>query len=138
MLELTFNQAQLPDGSTAAMYGSLISLDEKAISQAADGRIVANNKTSSDRLKFIAIGTGAGLLIGKLLDKNLIVGGLLGAAAGYIYSEFSKDKVQSMDVTVPAGTQFGVRLDQTMAYNASPTYIAARAAYRHMALSQVP
>jgi hypothetical protein len=138
MLDLTFQEVQLPDGQKARLTGSLISLDDKAVTQSADGRLVANNKTSSDRLKFIAIGTGAGLIIGKLLDKNLIVGGLLGAAAGYIYSEFSKDKVQSTDVTVPAGTVFGVRLEQNLAYNASHAYVTARADYNRRALSKVP
>ena len=138
MLDLTFQEAQLPDGRTARMTGSLISLDDKTVTQSSDGSLIANNKTSSDRLKFIAIGTGAGLIIGKLLNKNLIVGGLLGAAAGYIYSEISKDKVQSMDVTVPAGTVFGVRLDQNLAYNASHAYVIARADYRRMASGQAP
>lgn len=130
MLDLTFQKAQLLDGSKSGMAGSLISLDEKSVTQSADGRLIANNKTSNDRLKFIAIGTGAGLIIGKLLDKDLVVGGLLGAAAGYIYSEISKDKVSAMDVTVPAGTEFGVRLDQNMTYHASYTDAAARADYR--------
>lgn len=138
MLELTFHQALMPDRRTARMTGSLISLDEKTVTQSSDGRLIANDKTSSDRLKFIAIGTGAGLIIGKLLDKNLIVGGLLGAAAGYIYSEFSKDKVTSTNVTVPAGTVFGVRLDQDLAYNASYAYINARADYRRIAWDNVP
>lgn len=130
MLDLTFQHAKLPDGLKAGIAGSLISLDDKTVTRSSDGRLIATNATSSDRLKFIAIGTGAGLIVGKLLKKDLIVGGLLGAAAGYIYSEFSKDKVTSMDVTVPAGTVFGVRLDHDLTYNASHTYVAARAAYR--------
>ncbi|MHB9106276.1 MAG: copper amine oxidase N-terminal domain-containing protein [Armatimonadota bacterium] len=138
MLDLTFQEARLPDGRKAGLTGSLISLDEKTVTPLSDGRLIANNKTSSDRLKFIAIGTGAGLIIGKLLDKNLIAGGVLGAAAGFIYSEISKDKVKSMDVTVPAGTVFGVRLDHDLAYNASHAYVTARADYRRMASGQTP
>lgn len=138
MLDLAFQQAQLPDGLKVTMNGSLISLDEKTVTASSDGRLIANNKTSNDRLKFIAIGTGAGLIIGKLLDKNLIAGGLLGAAAGYLYSEISKDKVQATDVTVPAGTVFGVRLDRDLAYNASHAYVVARADYRRTAALQAP
>ncbi|HEY3416948.1 MAG TPA: copper amine oxidase N-terminal domain-containing protein [Armatimonadota bacterium] len=138
MLDLTFREAQLPDGRKAGITGSLISLDDKSVTRSSDGRLIANDKTSNDRLKFIAIGTGAGLIIGKLLDKNLIAGGLLGAAAGYIYSEYHKDKVKSMDVTVPEGTTFGVQLNQTLAYNASHAYVAARADYRRTAAANVP
>ncbi|MHB9131209.1 MAG: copper amine oxidase N-terminal domain-containing protein [Armatimonadota bacterium] len=138
MIDLSFQNALLPDGRKARMTGSLISLDDKSVTQSSDGRLVANSKTSSDRLKFIAIGTGAGLIIGKLLKQNVIVGGLLGAAAGYIYSEISKDKVKSMDVTVPAGTEFGVRLDHDLAYNASQAFVAARADYRRSASIQTP
>lgn len=132
MIELTFQGSQLPNGVKTAITGSLISLDDKSVTQT-DGRIIAKDKTNKDTLKFIAIGTGAGLLIGKLLDKNLFTGGLLGAAAGYIYSEINKDSVKSMDVTVPVGTEFGVRLDRAIAYTASPDYLAARADYLRQA-----
>lgn len=132
MLELTFQSAQLPNGMNTAITGSLISLDEKSVTQA-DGRIIAKDKTNKDSLKFIAIGTGAGLLIGKLLDENLFIAGLLGAAAGYVYSEINKDSVKSMDVAVPAGTQFGIRLDRAIAYTASKEYVAARADYLRQA-----
>lgn len=138
MLELTFHQAQLPDGRRAAMSGSLISLDSTTVTRSGDGRLSATNAKANDRLKFIAIGTGAGLIIGKLLDKNLIVGGLLGAAAGYIYSQVNKDKVTAADVTVLAGTEFGVRMERNLVYNASQNYIDARADYRRTAVNTVP
>lgn len=38
---------------------------------------------------------------------------LLGAAAGYLYSELRKDQAKTMMVMVPAGNEFSVRLDQT-------------------------
>jgi hypothetical protein len=130
MLELTFSIAQFPDGRTVRMAGSVISLDEKSITQSSDGRLIANNKTSNTHMKFMAMGTGAGLIIGQLLHKNLIVGGLLGAGAGYVYSETRKDKVKLMDVTVPAGTEFGVRLEQDLMYDASHDYVTTRGDYR--------
>ena len=128
MLDMTFQQAQLPDGRTASINGSLISLDEKTV-KTENGRLVAVNKKSNDRLKFIAVGAGAGLIIGKLLDKNLITGGLLGALAGYIYSEVTTDKAVERDVVVPQGTEFGVVLDSDLVYTANYDYVTARAEY---------
>jgi hypothetical protein len=91
MLDLSFDEAVLPNGSKATIYGSLISLDDESVTRTVDGRLQAKDKPTKDnRLKMIGIGTGAGLIIGKLLDQNLIVGGLLGAAAGYFYNEYTK------------------------------------------------
>lgn len=102
------------------------------------GVLLPSIKKTNERLKFIAIGTGAGLVIGQLLKKNLIVGGLLGAAAGYLYNEFGRDHVKSLDVAVPAGTEFGVRLDHELVYNASQAYVLARAEYLKQASVNAP
>jgi hypothetical protein len=106
----------------------LISLDEKSVTEK-DGHLIAKDKATSDSLKFIAIGTGAGLIIGKLTDNNMIISGLIGAAAGYLYSTTTKDGTKTADVTVSKGTLFGVRLDQVLSFNASPSFVASRTAY---------
>jgi hypothetical protein len=129
VLALTFQEALLPDGLKVPITGSLISLDEKSVTQGADGHLVAKDTAATDTLKFIAIGTGAGLLIGKLTDKNVLTSGLIGAAAGYLYSTTTKDGTKTMDVTVKEGTAFGVRLEQPTQYNTTPTFAAARTAY---------
>ena len=130
ILDLGFYHARLPDGSRATIDGSLISLDDKSVTRSPDGRLVATTKPTKDnRLKMIGIGAGAGLIIGKLLDQNLIVGGLLGGAAGYFYNEFTKDKVKPKDVVVSQGTEFGVRMDRDVTYSAPEAFVAARYAY---------
>jgi len=130
ILDLSFREARLPDGRRVTTDGSLISLDDKSVTRAADGRLVATVKPTKDnRLKMIGIGAGAGLIIGKLLDKNLIMGGLLGAAAGYLYNEYTKDEVKPTDVVVNAGTVFGVRIDRDVSYNAPAAFAVARQAY---------
>lgn len=130
ILDLSFREAWLPDGTRVTLDGSLISLDDKSVTRSADGRLVATVESDSgDRMKMIGIGAGAGLLIGKLLDENVIVGGLLGAAAGYFYNQYTRDQVRPTDVAVKPGTVFGVQMDRDVTYNALSTYIAARAAY---------
>jgi hypothetical protein len=130
ILDLQFRQARLPAGSIVTIDGSLISLDDKSVTRSADGRLVTTVKPTKDnRLQMIGIGVGAGLLIGKLLDQNLIIGGLLGGAAGYLYNEYTKDKVPPTDVVVAPGTIFGVRMDRDVRYGAPQTYVAARDEY---------
>lgn len=132
ILDLNFNQARLPGGQTVRITGSLISLDDQTVTRTADGRLVAKaTPSSNNRLKMIGIGTGAGLIIGKLLDKSLIVGGLLGAAAGYLYDQYTTKDAPARDVVVNPGTVFGVRMDRAVRYNAPEAYVTARTAYRN-------
>ncbi|MHB9106275.1 MAG: copper amine oxidase N-terminal domain-containing protein [Armatimonadota bacterium] len=125
MLDVSFRQVTQPNGQKTLLRGSVVSLDPKSVSQTSDGRIQARDTKSRDRLQFIAIGTGAGLIIGKL-TKHTLVGGVLGAVAGYIYSEYGN---KPEDVTVKAGTIFGVRLDSDLAFNTNSTFATARYAY---------
>ena len=134
MLDVSFSQVLLANGQKLPAEGSLISLDEKN-TQMSNGRLVATptNRKSGDRTKFIAIVAGAGLVLGKL-TKHTLEGALLGALAGYLYSE-SQNKVQPTDVAVAAGSVFGVRLDRELAYSASRAFVAARDRYRRVALA---
>ncbi|MDD3925109.1 MAG: copper amine oxidase N-terminal domain-containing protein [bacterium] len=127
MVDVAFTEAKLPDGRTVKIAGSIVSLDAASVTKSSDGRLTAVDKTGSERLKFIAIGAGAGLLIGKLTKSNTTTSGLLGAAAGYLYSEINK--TQAADVTVAAGTAFGVRLDNALTYNAGLVFVDARMNY---------
>ena len=124
MLDLAFQRVVLPDGHVIATQGSLVSLDEKTVMQTSDGRLAARNK--SNQLKFIGIGAAGGLVLGKL-TKHTVVGTLLGAAAGYLYSENSKKKMKPTDVSVAAGTEFGVQLNSQLTYNPSRAFVVARA-----------
>ncbi len=127
MVDVVFTEAQLPDGRTAKIAGSVVALDAASVTKSSDGRLTAVDKTGSERLKFIAIGAGAGMLIGKLTKSNTTTSSLLGAAAGYIYSEINK--TQAADVTVAAGTTFGIRLDRAVTYNAGLAFVDARMNY---------
>lgn len=128
MLDLDFRTMRLPDGQNVRVQGSLIALDDSDITQTSDGRLVAKNK-KSDRMKFIGYGAGAGLLIGLLTDKT-VEGLLLGAVAGYLYSQTRKDKDRLSDVTLKEGTEFGVRLDSAVAYNAPRRFYDSQRNYR--------
>lgn len=125
MLNLAFRTIVLPNGRRIHTDGSLVSLDEKMVKQTSDGRLVVTNKDNKNRLKFIGIGAAGGLVLGKL-TKHTVEGTLLGAAAGYLYSEYDKKKIQPGDVSVAAGTEFGVQLNSQLAYNPSRASVLAR------------
>ncbi len=128
MLNLAFNRVILPDGHSYNTEGTLVSLDEKTVKQTSDGRLVMRSDNKNNQLKFIGIGAAGGFLLGTL-TKHTVAGTLLGAAAGYFYAQNDKQKNQPTDVSVAAGTEFGVELNQQLAYNPSRSFITARGEY---------
>jgi hypothetical protein len=138
MLDLGFRDVILVSGERLRAQGSLISLDEKN-TQMSNGRLVATpaNRSSSDRTKFIAIGAGAGLILGKL-TKHTLEGTLLGALGGYLYSESQRKKAAvPTNVAVAAGAEFGVRLDRALSYTPGRAFVLARDSYLHPQLLPV-
>ncbi len=66
-------------------------------------------------------------MLGRL-TKHTIEGTLLGAAAGYFYSESTK-KVKPTDVTIDEGVEFGVELNHQLEYSPSRSFVTARDNY---------
>jgi hypothetical protein len=116
-LDVDFRRIFFPDGSSQAINASLYSLSGKAVKRS-DGRLVATADKGKDRLKFIGIGAGAGLIVGTLTKQNTLLSLLLGAGAGYLYNEVG-NKPKPGDVNLKEGQEFGVRLDSQLAYNDS-------------------
>ena len=128
MLNLAFREVVLPDGHRISTTGSLVSLDEKLVKQTSDGRLTVRDKNNNNQLKFIGIGAAGGFLLGKL-TKHTLEGTLLGAVAGYFYSDYDKNKLQPTDVSIAAGTEFGVQLNRQLAYNPTRTFVVAHEDY---------
>jgi hypothetical protein len=118
IIDVDFRTLRTPDGRSYPITGSLTSLDSKNVRRTADGRLEARSSSSSkDRTKFIGYGAGAGAIIGALSGGDLLTSGLLGAAAGFLYGELTKDKQrngQYSDVSLKSGTEFGVALDRPL------------------------
>lgn len=109
-IDVGFVSAELSGGARVPIQGQLISLDDKSVRvDRSTGRLVATGRKNP--AKFIAIGAGAGLIIGQLAGKHAVVGGILGAAAGYLYGQNQTKPAVGKDVQVPAGTRFGIVLD---------------------------
>ena len=120
MVDVDFRTLQLPDGQRYRITGSPIGLDDNSVQRSDNGRLVARSSSSKNKTKFIAYGAGAGFLISTLTGGGSLKGALLGAAAGYLYGQFSKSKANGREVVLKPGTEFGVRLDQRVAL--APTW----------------
>ncbi len=131
VLDLRFRRAFLPDNSAVDMHGQLISLDNDTVTNT-NGRITAKgSKGGNSSLKVIGIGAGAGFIVGKLLKKNGLVTGVLGALGGFLYDR-SKNKDSAADAKLAAGTRIGVRLTAPVTYRDSTNYYQARSNFVHL------
>lgn len=116
VLDVDFRRIVFPNGDSRALDAGLISLDNKSISRSSEGRLEAKGRNEgSERLKWVGIGAGAGLLISTLTKGNTLVDTLLGAGAGYLYNELQRKGASN--VNLKAGTEMGVRLNRSLAFN---------------------
>jgi hypothetical protein len=108
-----FIAAELPSGATVALNGQLTGLDSASVAtDPVTGNLIGTTEARKTNWKFIAYGAGAGLILGELLGDKARLGALLGAAAGYLYGRQNEVAV-GKNVVVPAGTRFGVLLEQS-------------------------
>jgi hypothetical protein len=114
VLDVDFRTIVFPGGDRRPIEAGLYSLDGKSV-KTSDGRLVATADKSKDRLKWVGIGAGAGLVIGTLTKGNALVDTLLGAGAGFLANELGNKKPG--DVNLKSGSEFGVRLDRQVAFN---------------------
>jgi hypothetical protein len=110
-LGLDFRTLQLPSGRRIVIAGSPTGLDAKSVKTTSSGRLVATSHSKNNTGKYVAYGAAGGLLIGSLLGKN-VVGGLLGAGAGYLLGKNKDKKAEHRDVVLKEGQKLGVRLDR--------------------------
>jgi hypothetical protein len=108
-----FISAMLPSGATVAIDGRLTGLDSASVMTDTSGNLKGTTEGRKTNWKFIAYGAGAGLILGEILADKATLGAILGAAAGYLYGK-RQDVAVGKNVVVPAGTSFGVLLEQTV------------------------
>ena len=113
VLGLEFDRIRLPDGRTAPLDGALIGLDSKYVEES-NGRIVAKTAGKNDNLTYVGYGAGAGVLLSILGKGDLLTNALIGGALGFLFGEIQKDRNKSQNVTLDAGTKFGVRLERDL------------------------
>jgi hypothetical protein len=115
VLDVDFRRIIFPGGDSRTISASLTSLDSKDITRSSSGRLMATSRKGDERLKWVGIGAGAGLLIGTVTRGNALVDALLGAGAGYLYNELQRKGAGN--VNLRPGTEMGVRFDRQFAFN---------------------
>jgi hypothetical protein len=116
VIDVDFRRIVMPGGESRTIDGQLYSLNGKDVERR-DGRLVAKSNGGNDRLKWVGIGAGAGVLLGTLTKGNPLLDAVLGAGAGYLYNELQNKNKKSGDVSLKEGTEFGIRLDRAVDFN---------------------
>lgn len=115
-LDLDFDRITLPNGRSYSIVGSPFGLDSKSVAHQ-NGRLVAKpGSKGPNRLTYVGIGAGAGLLVNVLTGrKGTLLDTLLGAGLGYGAGSLIKNGKSVRDVELKSGTNMGVRLDRRLA-----------------------
>ena len=114
VIGLEFDRVRLPNGNVYAIDGSLIGLDAKSVIN--DNGTLRARQDAPDDLKYVGYGAAAGILVALVTDGNILTDGLIGGALGYLFGRTQVDSTKYNDVSLKAGTEFGVRLDEDLTF----------------------
>jgi len=111
VLDLAFDRIVFPDGTTKAIDGSLISLDHQYAMAGDDGVYEAQDSGMTfNRMVYAGYGPSGGMLVGVMDDQPLDASTLQADKAN-IESQIPEDENQMVEVSIPAGTQVGIRIN---------------------------
>jgi hypothetical protein len=115
-LDLSFDRVTLPNGHSYSISGTPIALDSKSVTRQ-NGRLVAKpGHSGPNRLTYVGIGAGAGLLVNVLGHrKGTLTDVLIGAGLGYGAGALIKNGGGARDVDLKAGSTMGVSLTRNLA-----------------------
>jgi hypothetical protein len=106
-----FRSLELPSGQMIPIEATPIGLDSRSVRTTPSGRMVATSHGKTNTGAYAGYGAAGGLAIGSLIGKN-VVGGLLGAGAGYLLGKHHAKKDERRNVVLNDGAEMGVRLDE--------------------------
>jgi hypothetical protein len=125
IIDMSFDRALLPDGTSVAIQGGLATLNKDHVERTADGRLVARKVDGKSKFdwKWVGYGAAGGAVLGQIFGGALLKGALLGGVGGAIYSYLNKDKKdQFRDVELEEGADFGIQLQDRVAFAERDTY----------------
>ena len=115
-ITVAFNSIALPTGRTAAINGSLSTLQADDVNADNESSVKGSGNRKRDAV-FIGGGAAGGALIGAIAGggKGAAIGGLLGGALGTGARVYEKEK----EAEVKSGTEFGVILNRSVSLPAA-------------------
>ena len=123
VLDMEFRRAVLPNGSSERIRADLASLSEDDVRRGEDGRLVSRRSGGGFDLKWVGYGAAGGAVLGEILGDDFLKGGLLGGLGGAIYGYLNRDDDREYrEVELDRGTEFGIRLDQAVAFDSRPDF----------------
>ena len=127
VLDVRFQRAILPGGSTVAVDGQLFSLDKDNVVETRNGRLQSKPGKKKFDVKWVAYGAGAGAILGTVFGGKAGRGALLGGLGGAAYAYLNKGKGKDHgDVQLSAGDEFGIRLSRQMVFTNKTNYRYAK------------
>jgi hypothetical protein len=130
VLNMRFRTAVLPDGRRVSIDGRLASLSEEDVRRTSDGRLESRRRGGSGGkfdAKWVGYGAGAGAVLATIFGGGFLKGALLGGLGGAIYGYLNRDKEggrgdRFKEVNLASGTEFGIRLQDRVAFAPRDTY----------------
>lgn len=124
VLDMRFDRAILPNGTSLPIRGELASLSEEDLRRTADGRLESRRRSGSSNFdwKWVGYGAAGGAVLGQIFGGNLLRGGLLGGLGGAIYGYLNRDRDRGdfRDIELSRGTDFGLVLNENVAFDRRP------------------
>lgn len=110
-IDVSFTQVRLPNGTSRRINGSLTDLDSDDAKSDTEGG-ASGDKMKNRKIIFIGGGGAGGAVLGAAIGggKGALIGGILGAAGGFLGERFTKGE----EAEVKSGTEFGVVLNQAV------------------------
>jgi len=123
VLDMEFRTAILPNGSSERIRADLASLADEDLRRDADGRLVSRRSGGGFDWKWVGYGAAGGAVLGEILGDDFLKGTLLGGLGGAVYGYLNRDGDREYrEVELDRGTEFGIRLDRTVAFDSGRGY----------------
>lgn len=115
-ITVAFDSVELPNGTTAAINGSLTTLQADDVNADNEGTVKGTSNRKRDVI-FIGGGAAGGAIIGGIAGggKGAAIGGILGGVLGTGARVLEKEK----EAEVKSGTEFGVILNRSVSLPAA-------------------
>lgn len=112
IIDLTLDRMTFPNGNSVPIDGSLVSLDTNYVMVGDDGTYHAQEDGQTfQRMVFVGYGLPNGLLVG-INDPNPLDATTLAQSQYTIETQIPEDEHQMMNISLPAGTEIGVRINR--------------------------